>query len=443
VRDYIILAIVFLSAALALLSPYYGILVWSWLAYFNPHRYAWGIARTFPVATVVAVPTLIATVFAPKNHRIFVRETILLLALWFWFACTTYYVTTVPLFAGHALDAKQHLADISKILLMTIVTILLVESRQKLRGLVLVIVASFGLRALIAAVFFLKTGGQYKIWGPDGTFLGDNNDFALGLNMTIPLFFFMARSETARWLRISIRVLMVCVVISVIGTFSRGGLVGLAVVTVMLLLKSRQKILALVLLAVSGWGVVMLTSTEWKDRMTSFAHGDIDESGESRLIAWRAGWKFVQDYPLTGGGFNVYADDIVFAPYIEDAYRYKYGGHGPHSIYIQTLEEQGFTGLFLFFALLASCYMSMRKLRRRAQQVPSLSWAVPYANMFEISLLVFMANGATLGRAYFDLFYQIVACTVVLKIVWIREARALADAPVTIVERELEPAVAV
>ena len=39
-RDYIVLAIVFLSAPMALISPYYGVLVWSWLAYFNPHRYA-------------------------------------------------------------------------------------------------------------------------------------------------------------------------------------------------------------------------------------------------------------------------------------------------------------------------------------------------------------------------------------------------------------------
>lgn len=438
-RDYIILAIVFLSGALALLSPYYGVLAWSWLAYFNPHRYAWGIARTFPVATVVAIPTLVSTAFAPKNHRIFVRETILLFGMWLWFAFTTYYVTTQPLFAGHAQDAKQHLADISKILLMTVVTILLVESRQKLRGLVLVIVASFGFRALIAAAFFLKTGGQFKIWGPDGTFLGDNNDFALGLNMTIPMFFFMARSEQSKWLRVSIRFLMVCVIISVIGTFSRGGLVGLVVVTAMLLLKSRQKVLAVVLLAVAVWGVMMLTSTEWKDRMTSFSQGQIDESGQSRLIAWRAGWNFAKDYPLTGGGFNIYADSLAFDQYIEDAYRYTYGEHGPHSIYIQMLEEQGFIGLLLFAGLLGCCYMSMRKLRKRAQRVPALSWAVPYTQMFEVSILVFMANGATLGRAYFDLFYQVVACIVVLKIVWLREAHMLADTPVEVSATALEP----
>ena len=41
---------------------------------------------------------------------------------------------------------------------------------------------------------------------------------------------------------------------------------------------------------------------------------------------------------------------------------------------------------------------------------------MPYTHMFEISLLAYMANGATLGRAYFDFFYQIVACIILLQI---------------------------
>ena len=56
-RDYFILAIILLSAPAALFSPYYGVLVWSWIAYFNPHRYGWGIAHDAPVALIIAIPT--------------------------------------------------------------------------------------------------------------------------------------------------------------------------------------------------------------------------------------------------------------------------------------------------------------------------------------------------------------------------------------------------
>jgi putative inorganic carbon (hco3(-)) transporter len=434
-RDYIVLAIVFLSAPLAVLNSYYGILVWSWLAYFNPHRYCWGVARDFPVAIVIAIPTLIGLIFAPKNHRIFVRETILLASLWGWFALTTYYITTLPQFAGHVNDAILHLESVSKILLMTFVTIAVVASRQKLRLLVLVVIASFGLRALFAAIFFVKTGGQYKIWGPEGTFLEDNNDFALALNMTIPMFYFMARAEPAKWMRVTLRILMMCVVIAVIGTYSRGGLVGLSVIVLALLAKSRQKIIGFVLVGICIFVVALFTTSEWKDRMDSFAHGNLDSSAESRLTVWRGGWNLVRDYPVTGGGFDAYTDGPFFTQYLDGADRDLYGNHGPHSIYLQVLGEQGFVGLGLFLILLFSCLASLRQLRRRSVRDSRLQWAVPYTDMFEVSILAYMVNGATLGRAYFDLFYQIMACIIVLRILWLREVSVLFQPPIAVSEK--------
>jgi probable O-glycosylation ligase (exosortase A-associated) len=421
-RDYLILAVLFISAPLSLISPYYGILMWSWLAYFNPHRYAWGVAHDFPVAIVIAVPTIIGAVFAKKNLNIFCREVVLLCGLWMWFVVTTLYIGTQPQFAGHLKDAQLHLESVSKILLMTFITILLIASRDKLRGLVLVIVISFGLRAMVSAIFFLHTGGQYRIWGPDNTFLGDNNDFALALNMVIPLCFFMARSEAGRWVRVTLIVLLVGIVISVIGTFSRGGLLGLSTVALLLLLKSRQKILGMFALAAALLFTVTFTTSAWQDRMKSFSEGTLDESAQSRLIIWKAGWRLAGDYPITGGGFDVYTDTAVIPQYIEEPYRYIYGQHGPHSIYFQILGEQGFVGLGLFLALMGCCFRTLIRLKRTVKANPALGWAAPYADMLQVSLVAYMANGATLGRCYFDLSYQIIACVIILKLLCTREA---------------------
>jgi hypothetical protein len=46
--------------------------------------------------------------------------------------------------------------------------------------------------------------------------------------------------------------------------------------------------------------------------------------------------------------------------------------------------------------------------------------------MFQVTLLAYMSNGATLGRAYFDFFYQVVACVIILKILVQRDRRSLA-----------------
>ena len=431
-RDYIVLAILLLSVPVALVNPYYGVLMWSWLAYFNPHRYTWGVAREFPVAIVIAIPTLIGAIFARKNRHIFTRETVLLCLLWVWFAFTTLYVKTVPAFAGHFAEATGHLEEVSKILLMTFVTILLVTSKEKLRLLLLVIVGSFGLRALIASVFFIGTGGQYRIWGPEGTFLADNNDFALALNMTIPMFYFLASSEPRKWLRVLLRILMVSVMISVVGTYSRGGLIGLGAVTFGLLVKSKRKALSLILVGIGMFFVLTFATLQWKARMDTFLHGDLDQSAESRITVWKAGWRLVQDYPLTGGGFDVYTDPSVIVRYLpDDVPDSKL--HGPHSIYFQMLGEQGFTGLALFLGLLAAAALRLRKIARIAKRDDELSWAIPYADMFQITLLAYMANGATLGRAYFDFFYVVIACVVILDVLFRRDIRAVMD-------REAEPA---
>jgi putative inorganic carbon (HCO3(-)) transporter len=427
-RDIIVIAIIFLSAPVALFSPYFGVLMWTWIAYFNPHRYAWGIARYgfFQPAVIIAIPTLLGILFAPKNTRIFNRETTLLLGLWGWFAFTTFYITQVPEFTGHIADATTHLGAVSKILLMTFVTILLVTSQAKLRLLVFVILASFGVRAAFAAVWYIGSGGQFTVWGPEGSFIYDNNDFGLALNMTIPMFFFMARAQSKLWMRIALRVLMLCVVICVIGTYSRGALVGLAVITLAIVAKSRQKFFGLFSVSVAVLCILMFTTGLWQKRMSDFLQGNLDASAYSRLVAWGGAWNLVMEYPVTGGGFDVFTDEDIFPSFVPPGlrgalYSKVHHLHSSHSIYFGILGEQGFVGLGLFLLLLLSCFSSLRGLRRQARAKPQLEWVEPYTHMCEVTLLAYMVNGATLGRAYFDFFYQVVALVIILKVLAERE----------------------
>ena len=422
IRDIVVIAVILLSAPIALFNAYFGVLMWTWIAYFNPHRYAWGYAHwNWTPALIIAVPTLVGALFAAKNTRIFTRESVILAGLWVWMAFTTIYISRVTEFIGHTDAARTHLEEVSKILLMTFVTILLVTSQKKFRLLMLVILGSFGVRAFFGAIFFITTGGQYQVFGPEGSFLEDNNDFGLALNMTIPIFFFMARAEPKWWMRVTLRVLMVCVVICVIGTYSRGGLVGLGVVTLMIVAKSKQKVIGLFLVSVALLCVVTFSTVAWKKRMTEFLEGNLDSSAYARLIAWGGAWNLAMDHPITGGGFDVFTDEVAFPRYVPAGLRGALYGvvhklHSSHSIYFQMLGEQGFVGLGLFMALLLSCFLSLRKLRRLARFHPSLEWVVPYTHMFEVMLLAYMASGATLGRAYFDFFYQAIACVVILEI---------------------------
>ena len=423
VRDIVVLTIILASVPFCFRQPFFGILMWTWIAYFNPHRYAWTTTVShFPVAMVIAIPTLLGLLSAPRfNRNILTRESVLLVVLWLWMCITLVYASQVPLFSGHIQDGTGQLIEITKILLMTFVTMLLVNSPDRLRQLVLVIALSLGARAVWASIFGIRTGGEFRVYGPQGTFLEDNNDFALALNMVLPLLYFMIQGETRRWAKNGLRITFLATILCVILTYSRGGLLGLGTVLFLIALMSRYRILAGALLAAAALFTMSFAPEAWMHRMDNMAQGKIDSSETQRLIAWRTGWNLAMDYPITGGGLSAYPDVVVFRHYQPEEMPGGRESAGPHSIYFQALGELGFPGLALFLLLLGSSLVAMHRLRHKARARFGTHWVIPYTRMFEVSLAGYAVSGAFLGRAYFDLWFDIVACIVVLQVLYRRE----------------------
>jgi probable O-glycosylation ligase (exosortase A-associated) len=418
-RDLILLIIIAVSIPISFFRPYFGILIWTWITFFNPHRFTWGYMYNAPVAAVIAVPTLLGCLFTSNiNRQILKRETILLAGLWVWFSITFLSAIETPFFQGHVADTKMEWVRVSKVLLITLAMILLVTSHKRLKSLVLVTSMSFGLLAIKGAIFGFRTGGEARVWGPPDSFLTDNNSFALAVNMSLPMLLYLARDEKRRSLRWLLYLSFACGVLCVILTYSRGGLLGLAAVLLAITLKSRFKTLATLLLALSFVAVITFAPALWMNRMEGLAHGNVDLSGKQRLVSWGASWNFAMDYPITGGGFNALPDVEIFQRYQNEPLPGGFLSSGPHSIYFQTLEEQGFVGLGLYLILVGSCWVSLAHLRRQASRSVSSNWIVPYTHMIEVSLFGFLVTGTFLGLANFDLFYQLVAMVIILKIIY-------------------------
>jgi probable O-glycosylation ligase (exosortase A-associated) len=191
------------------------------------------------------------------------------------------------------------------------------------------------------------------------------------------------------------------------------------VVLVGISIKSNRKVLAGALLAVFAVLLLTFAPPAWMDRMGNFAHGELDESAQGRLHAWQFAWTLASEYPLTGGGFE------TFTPQLEARFTPQFPFAGPHSIYFQTLGEQGFVGLGIFLLLLGSCFYGLRRMRRRVRGQPCFEWVANYSNMLEICLLGYVVSGAFLPRAYFDLWFQLVAAVALLKILYEQEESRL------------------
>ena len=424
-RDLILFAIIMVSIPISFFNPYYGILIWTWITFFNPHRFTWGFMYSFPVAAVIAIPTLIGCLFTSDiNRRILRRETLLLGGLWAWFCITFLYALQVPFFQGHIEDARLELVRVSKVLLITFVMILLVTSHKRFKWLVIVTAMSFGVLAIKGAIFGLRTGGESRVWGPPDSFITDNNAFALAVNMSLPMLFFLARDEKKNAYRRLYYLAFACGVLSVVLTYSRGGLIGLAAVLFAITVKSRYKVVSIFLIALAFVALITFAPPQWMSRMGGLARGDVDTSGRQRLVSWGTSWNFAMDYPITGGSFNALPDVELFQRYQPERLPGGFLSSGPHSVYFQTLEEQGFVGLGLYLILVGSSWASLRSLRRRSQRSACSQWIVPYTHMIEVSLFGFLASGAFLGLANFDLFYQLLAMVIILKILYRDDTQA-------------------
>jgi putative inorganic carbon (hco3(-)) transporter len=420
-RDIIVVVILVASAPICVVSPYFGVLMWFWVTYFNPHRFTWGYAYKFPAALIVAVPTLIGTVIGKKTLRsLLTAESLLLMALWVWFAMTYIHAQDIPLFSGNMADAQYEMGHISKILLMTFVMCVIINSKVRLRTVLLVTAGSLGLLALKSSLFGFRTGGESRVYGPPDSFLSENNAYGLALNMAVPLLFFLVRDEPRKWIRVSFRILFVASIVSVLLTYSRGGLLGLAVVMTVLTLRSRHKAVGAFLLSVTAFLILSFAPPGWMDRMGNFLNGNLDGSANMRLTSWTVAWRLVQDYPM-GGSFDAVPNVDVYRRYQPQPLPGGAPSSGPHSIYFQLLADQGFVGLGLFLMLMASCFWTLFRIRLGVRRIPEAHWLNNYSFMTEAALLGFMVSGAFLGVVYLDVCYQMIGITVILKMLYRQE----------------------
>jgi hypothetical protein len=86
-----------------------------------------------------------------------------------------------------------------------------------------------------------------------------------------------------------------------------------------------------------------------------------------------------------------------------------------HSIYFQVLGEQGFVGLGIFVALIGSTFISLGRVARLTSITPGQNGLGKLSRAIQTGVTSFIVSGAFLSRAYFDLFYHLIAIAIILE----------------------------
>jgi len=400
VRDLFVAIVVFGLLPMALRRPQVGIYLWSWIGYHNPHRLAFGWARDFPWAMLIALTTFIAMLFSKEPKRIpWTRETILLLIFVFWMVVTTS-------FALYPALAWDNFIKVFKVLLMTFVTLMVINSRERLNGLIWVICISLGFYGIKGGIFTIMKGGVHRVQGPEGTFFGGNNEMALVLAMIIPLLAYLRLQEQRPWLKLGLGAAMMLSAIAAIGSQSRGGLIGLAAMGLFLWFKSRNKFVTALMIGSSILIIGSIMPQAWYDRMNTIKTYQQDDSSLGRINAWWTAFN-VATSRITGGGMDMFHPP-TFAQYAPEPDRV----HDVHSIYFEQIGEQGFIGFGIFITLGMMTWARCNQIKRTFKRDPDRKWAADLAAMIQVSMVGYASAGAFLGLSYFDLYYHLIAITV-------------------------------
>jgi putative inorganic carbon (HCO3(-)) transporter len=408
-RDVITITLIALCAIAALVHPWIGVLGWTVISVMNPHKYAW-VASTLPVAAAVAIATLLGLIFTRDRVRLVIAPSTLVLVAFMMWICVT-----LP-FSIHVDSSLELWSRALKIDFMILVALAVFHSRKHVMALVWVLVVSIGFYGFKGGIFTIVYGGDSRVWGPPDSFIEGNNELGLALIMTIPLMRFLQLQLNSRWAKHGLMVLMVLCATAALGTQSRGALLAIIPMALLVFWRGRSKVVVGILTILVGSALIAFMPEQWGTRMSTIVHYEQDASAIGRINAWWMAWNLARDR-FFGGGFSIYDAGVftLYAPNPEDV-------HAAHSIYFQVLGEHGFVGLGLFLLLLLMVWRSAGWLHRNAGNQPETVWAANLGAMCQASIAAYAVGGAFLSLAYFDLPYNILVLVVVTRR-WVEEKR--------------------
>ena len=393
-RDLAILCILIACVLVAFYRPWLGVLALAVFGYLQPQTYASGFMQTLPVYKILFGVAVVALLikrqwrWPPRDWRVAA-----LIALWAYFLFTTYH-------AKVQWAAWPRFGEISSIFLMVGLTLVLIDTRQKLFFLIVIIAVSFALVTIKGGYWAVMTGFADRVYGPPGSQYYDNNMFAVAVIMNIPLLVLWLRETRHQALRYALMAAIALSGAAALSSWSRGALISLGATTAVLLWYSKRKYLTILLLAGSIALAAVSLPEAWFERMQTIASHEHEGSAQSRLDVWQVGLKHAQLFPLTGVG----ADGWHYAVVTMDW----------HNAYVEMMAEHGFIAFGIWCLLLFGTMASLVRLGWRTGRSPEHSWVRNYSQMLTASLVAYASGSMFLGLSYWDILYQLVAVAILL-----------------------------
>lgn len=396
-RDLALVSVLLPMLAMAVVRPFVGVLVWFWIAFMNPHREVYGFAVSQPWAMLAFLATVVGCFVAREPKRPAVNAVTVVLVL---FAAVITVTSAMAIAPASSVWPKWE-RTIKTIMGLLLAASLLTE-RRRVDALVWLMVISMGYFGVKGGIFTLMTGGGFIVLGPPDTMIEDRNHLATALLISLPLMNYLRMHARHRLVRIGLPVAMATTLFAVVGSQSRGALLGLAATAGMLWLRSKGKIVSGLAIAAGVAGAIAFMPDSWVERMNTMNAYQEDGSAMGRILIWQTTLAIAAARPLTGGGFTAfYFQDIV------DRFTPGTDARAAHSIWFEVIGEHGWLGFAVWLCILGAGFWYSLRVARLAKDRPGLEWAGDLARMSQVAMVAYAAGGTFLSLSYWDFFWAL------------------------------------
>jgi len=250
-----------------------------------------------------------------------------------------------------------------------------------------------------------------------GGFIGDENDLAMSLNMVVPFALFGIFSAYKKSAKIYF-IILTCLLLSCILTYSRGGFIGLVSVTIYCWIRSNKKI---AFATIVGFFVIFAWFTApdyyWERVATISSEAQDTDSqnstGAQRVYSWKLGWQIFLQNPVIGGGQGNYPWTIGKAEEEKGIlWRTRsLSGRAAHSLYFTLLPELGIVGVLIFITMIVCSLKDLKFIKRTTLNTTHIwskeeSKKVYYLTLaLEGSMVGFLTSSVFISTLYYPNFW--------------------------------------
>lgn len=431
-RSIFVLVLIAIGFAASVVSRQAALYTYVWFSLFRPLEWMWMDVSSLRLSLVAGLLLLVPSLLTGKLPN--VSHPLNLIAWLFLGTVLTAQYTTYLRLDLYWVDQFVRLLVVSTLM------VTLIKTRDHFSQLVAVMAGSFAFYSAKAGVASILGGGVQFAEGQAGAFV-DNNGYALAINMALPLM--AATSVTLqaplpglkRWRR-AFLIAIPLSIITVIGTMSRAGLLGLGTLAVVTSLLQRRPVMWLSGMAVAG-GLFFAFAPKpegYMERMqTITTYEEVGEgSALSRLHFWQVAYEMAKANPLGVGlrGYDRAYDDHDFSG---GAYG---SGRSVHNSHLQVLSEEGFAGFTLWVLAFAVAFWICLRMRFSAAKRPGLSdedrsYYITMSTAFAASMVAFLVGGTFIAVSNNDLTWMTFGAVATLDRIYRAHLASLAPAAVS------------